>query len=100
MFTAFRLDFGHNFVGSISPKTQAAFVGAKANFTCSSMTEPTWLKNERELIDGIFTNDGHHHTLTLTNVTLQDTGEFECHGTIAMRREFSDFAKLTVGGKG
>ena len=63
------------------------------------MTEPTWLKNDRELINGIFTNDGYQHTLTLTDVALEDTGTYECYGTIAMRREFSIFANLTVGGK-
>ena len=63
------------------------------------MTEPTWLKNDRELINGIITNDDYHHTLTLTNVALGDTGTYECCGTKAMSREFSIFANLTVGGK-
>ena len=79
--------------GTISPESQAAYIGSQARIICFSITEPTFTKNGGKIIKKIQL----YNYLVFNKVSKTDGGSYTCHGTKS-DGNFSVTSKLYVGG--
>ena len=82
---------------AISPIHQVTYEGRAAYIKCKSSTVPKWTKNGLPVPSGMIMG----YTLVFVLVSLDDSGEYTCHGTVINKgvMKFSANSKLLVGGK-
>ncbi len=78
--------------GYTSPQIVVAYVGESVEMFCSSWDLPHWMKEGGE-------NHTHDFTLTIKNLTGDDSGMYICRGTLGNRDLFLAKSKLFVGSK-
>jgi len=90
-------------LGKITPELQLVYTGNSASFTCSSESEPIWVRQRtphgiKNYVVVVGEEDNPlEHTIVLINLSEKDTGEYYCLGK-KDGKEFRASATLYVGG--
>jgi len=82
--------------GSIKPKIQVAYIGSQVNLYCYSASKPRWLKNDRNITQS---HVKKKFKFTILNVTVADSGNYTCSGSLPSGDRFKSYSILFVGSK-